>query len=579
MGKLKMTGAFLLLIAVFGCSKKDEPDKYSDVLAVVGSDTIRAADLINLLEKQNRTKVDFRNDKMRQDFLNNLVQNKLIYFYGLENKLNELNEVKLDVTTRRDEIYYEKVLKSHVYYPMISEGDIAAFYEKLKVEIRVRQILIGFLRAGKIFMNDATEVRRSKVEAKLLADSLYAVLKAAPQKFDTLVEKYSDDYASKFLKGDAGFLRWGTKPVLEKAVFALNVGDISEPIETDNGFYLIKPVEKRNVGNLRSFDEARTGVREMMIPYLVRDRKAEFDAYKTNFSDSLLKTYRFDVNAKNCDIFLEAYRMIKNPAEIVSAFSPDEMDLALITFQNGKISVAELVHVMEHNTKLVKMDRKILNEGLKNAALRRICSDIARKQNYELDKNELESLKQYESNLMVGIAVQRQYAALEIMERDIKAYYETNKNEYRETGKVNISEIVSQDLKPIMEIFEEVKSRNNFDSIYSRALRTEGFTCRVTGLIPDDNSDYLRQMARKVSTGGFSEPYMKVTKESAILKVIDRKPGAVRPYSAVREFVRQDYENFKKQIAYNEWIANLSAQYKVQIFPDRLKNVFDIKLK
>lgn len=245
MDKLKMAGVFLLLIALFGCSKKDESDKYSDVLAVVGNDTIRTAELIKLLDKQNRNKVDVQDDKVRQDLLNNLVQSRLIYFYGLENKLNELNEVKIDVTTRRDEIYYEKVLKNHVYYPLISESDLAAFYEKLKVEIRVRQILIGFLKPGKVFIKDVTEARRSKVEAKLLVDSLYAILKAAPQKFDTLVEKYSDDYASKFLKGDAGFLRWGTKPVLEKAVFALNVGDISEPIETDNGFYLIKPVEKR----------------------------------------------------------------------------------------------------------------------------------------------------------------------------------------------------------------------------------------------------------------------------------------------------------------------------------------------
>lgn len=577
--KLKLLCVLMISVAVFGCAKKVESDKNKDVLAIVGSDTIKTAELMSLLEKQNRSKVDIQSDKVRQDLLNNLVQSRLIYFYGIENKLNELNEVKMDVGTKRDEIYYEKVLKNQVYYPMISDNDLAAFYEKLRTEVRIRQILIGYKNPSKIFFKDASEVRRSKAEAKSLVDSLSAVLKGAPQKFDTLAELYSDDYASKYLKGDVGFLRWGMRPSVENIIFDLNIGEITGPVETENGFFLFQVVEKRDAGNLRPFEEARSGVREMMIPYMLRDRKAGIDAYKRNFCDSLLKRYNFELNMKNGDFFLSAYGKIKNPSDITAAFNSEETGLLLATFQDGKITVAELIHVMQNNTKLVKMDRIILNEGLRNVGLRRVLSDWARKQNYELTGNEQESLKQMESNLVVGIAVQRYYDALEIKEEDVAAYYETNKDEYRETGMVNIAEIVSKDLKPIMEIFEELRSRNNFDSVYDRALKTEGFTCRITGMVPDDNSDDLRQKSRKVRTGGFSEPYMKVTKESAIFKVIDRRQGAIRPYSAVKEIVKHDYEHFKKQIAYNEWIAKLSTQYKVQLFPDRLKAVFDVKLK
>ena len=580
MTKLKIMFIILHSVAVFGCSNKDGAvDKSPDVLAVVGPDTIRTQELINLLEKQNRSKVDVQNEKVRQDLLNNLVQGKLIYFYGLENKLNELNEVKIDVTTRRDEIFYEKVLRTNVYYPMISDKEVAAYYDKLKTEVRVQQILIGYKNPAKVFLKDVTDVRRNKNEARLLADSLHSILKSMPQMFDTLAEIYSDDYTSKYLRGDAGFMRWGARPSVENTVFNLSIGEISEPIEADNGFYLLKPTEKRNVANLRSFEEAKSGVRDMLIPYLMRERKGELDSYKRHYCDSLLKIYKFELDLKNGDLFLSAYGKIRIPSDIAATFTSEESNLSLASFQEGKITIAELIHVMKNNTKLVKMDRKILNEGLRNVALRRIFSDVARKQNYELDKNEQESLKQYESNLMIGVAVQRLYAALDIQEKDVAAYYETNKEEYREAGTVNIAEITSKDLQSITQIFEEVKARNNFDSVYDRALKTEGFTCRITGMIPDDNSDDLRQKSSKVRTGGFSEPYMKVTKESAILKVIDRKQGAIRPYSAVKEFVKQDYENFKKQIAYNEWIAKLSAQYKVQLFPDRLKGVFDIKLK
>ena len=228
MTKLKIMFIILHSVAVFGCSNKDGAvDKSPDVLAVVGPDTIRTQELMNLLEKQNRSKVDVQNEKVRQDLLNNLVQGKLIYFYGLENKLNELNEVKIDVTTRRDEIFYEKVLRTNVYYPMISDKEVAAYYDKLKTEVRVQQILIGYKNPAKVFLKDVTDVRRNKNEARLLADSLHSILKSMPQMFDTLAEIYSDDYTSKYLRGDAGFMRWGARPSVENTVFNLSIGEIS----------------------------------------------------------------------------------------------------------------------------------------------------------------------------------------------------------------------------------------------------------------------------------------------------------------------------------------------------------------
>lgn len=579
MDKLKMAGVFLLLIALFGCSKKDESDKYSDVLAVVGNDTIRTAELIKLLDKQNRNKVDVQDDKARQDLLNSLVQTKLIYFYGREKKLNELKEIKLDVSTKSDEMYYTRILREYVYYPMITEDTIKSFFEKLKTEVRVQQILIGYRDPSKVFVLNKTEVKRSKVEAKKLADSLYWVLTKTPVLFESIVERFSDDDKTKYLKGDAGFVRWGMRPGVEESIFSIKQGAISNPVAASNGYYIFRVSEKRNVSNLKPLEEAKAGIRDMLLSYLFRDQKHEVEARKKHFSDSLLRQYRFSLDPQHCGIFLRGYEKIQNPSDIESHFSDAETDMKVASYDGGEITIAELVHVMSDNTKMVKMDQKILSDGLKNVALRRICSNIAHNQNYELGQNEKETLKQYEANLMVNIAVQRMYSALDIKEEDIVAYYEANKEEYRQAGMVNIAEIASKDLQSITKIHEETKAKKNFDAVYERALKTQGFTCTITGLIPDDNSDDLRQQSRKVETGSSSEPFIKANREYALIKVIDRKHGAIKHYAEVKEHVRQDYTNFKKQIMYNEWIANLSTQYKVQIFPDRLKNVFDIKLK
>ncbi len=580
----KMNGKWIfglvISIGLLGCSKKaDEPSLRSDILAIVNQDTVRASDLMALLERQNRKKVDVQNEQVRQDLLNHLVQHKLIHYYGLDNRLNEEEEVKLEKNTRRDEMYYEKILRTQLYDPMISDAELVTFYDKLKTEVRAQQIVIGFKDPNKVFVYEKIDVKRAKGDAKRLADSLYEALKREPQKFDNFVEEFSDDKDSKYLKGDLGFIRYGRRPEIEAVVFSAAPGAISAPLETDNGYCLVRVNEKRNVSNLRPFEEAKTGLKDMMIGYLMRDRKAELETVRRRFIDSLLTARDYKTDRKNGDRFLAIYQNTKKPSDLAAAFNASESGLALASYKGGMITVSELVHVMKNNSKMIKMDYRLLEEGLRNAAARRAMADLAREKGIELSAAELEILNKIESESMISLAIRRLYEGQTFDDKDVASYFETNKEEYRRNGMVNIAEIASPDMKALGALWQEVKGKNNFDSVYARASNTGGFTCRVTGMIPDDNSDMLRQKSRNLAAGAISDVFAKVNQEAAFIKVIERKQGAIPSYHEVRERVMEDYISFRKQIAYNEWIANLSAKYKVQLFPERLKEIFDIKLR
>lgn len=70
--------------------------------------------------------------------------------------------------------------------------------------------------------------------------------KAQKEDFGTLAQKFSEDPGSKAKKGDLGFFSQGNMvKEFEETAFALNPGQISEPVKSPFGYHLIKVLEKK----------------------------------------------------------------------------------------------------------------------------------------------------------------------------------------------------------------------------------------------------------------------------------------------------------------------------------------------
>ena len=82
----------------------------------------------------------------------------------------------------------------------------------------------------------------------------------AGEAFEDLARELSDDVGSKTEGGETGFFTQGAMtPEFEKAAFALEVGELSEPVRTRFGYHLIK-VKEVKPGGLKTFEEARPEV-------------------------------------------------------------------------------------------------------------------------------------------------------------------------------------------------------------------------------------------------------------------------------------------------------------------------------
>ena len=154
---------------------------------------------------------------------------------------------------------YEEIGKN----AKLDEADVRKYFEAHKAEfeqVRARHILIRVqgspspIRPGQKDLTDA--------EALAKAQDLRKRIQAG-EDFAQLASQESDDTGSGANGGDLGFFRRGQMvPSFEQAAFALQPGELSEPVKTQFGYHVIKVEAKES----KSFEEVRPELERRMRP-------------------------------------------------------------------------------------------------------------------------------------------------------------------------------------------------------------------------------------------------------------------------------------------------------------------------
>lgn len=120
--------------------------------------------------------------------------------------------------------------------PVVSAAPAPSTPAKAPDSIAAQHVLIAYKGAK----GADKKITRSKAEAKKRAEEVLAKAKSGTD-FSSLVAEYSEDPGSKDRQGSLGkFTRDKmTKPFAD-AAFALGVDQISDVVETESGFHVIK---------------------------------------------------------------------------------------------------------------------------------------------------------------------------------------------------------------------------------------------------------------------------------------------------------------------------------------------------
>lgn len=110
---------------------------------------------------------------------------------------------------------------------------------------------------------DADDAKKAEIKAKAAA-LLTEARKGGKAEFAELAKKNSDDQLSVENGGDLGTVAKGSlETPLDEAAFALNVGDVSEPVESSRGVHLIR-LEEKVPGGSKPLAEVRDDIKKAL---------------------------------------------------------------------------------------------------------------------------------------------------------------------------------------------------------------------------------------------------------------------------------------------------------------------------
>lgn len=231
--------------------------------------------------------------KMRQDFLDRMIREKILEL-AAESKEFSVEDAEIDerikqlqklfgddekaeerflggITDMQDfrkniakQIRIDKYMDSLIEEPAVADADIAQFYQdnidRFKDEEAVEIQQVSWRLPPK---EDSEYVEKL---ARATAQSEEVMREAqSGRDFTELVRTFSED--TKITEND-GIVGWVQKKQLiqplEDAAFKLAIGEVSQPIQTELGIYVIKALDKREI-RTRSLDEVRESIRDGLI--------------------------------------------------------------------------------------------------------------------------------------------------------------------------------------------------------------------------------------------------------------------------------------------------------------------------
>lgn len=285
-------------------------------------------------------------------------------------------------------------------------------------EVKVAQILISVQKSKGQASIDAARMRADSVEAQLKNGA----------SFEDMVKKYSED---KFSVNEGGVLKqFGVGrmvPAFEHAAYALkNVGDISEPVQTDYGFHIIKLLGKYP---LKPFDS--------LEPQIKRKVESDSRAQMAHdiFFDKIKEKNGFKEYKNNLEQIVKRMSKLPDTGKAANTFKAadfSDMKENVFTLAGKNYTQTDFVNYMETIThgRLMGPKPAVVSDLFK-MYVNAVVNDFEEHKLVEENPDFRNLMEEYRDGIML----------FELQDRDVwgkaskdsvglKAFYEAHKNKY-----------------------------------------------------------------------------------------------------------------------------------------------------
>lgn len=264
---------FSLLFTSWLLSQNEVIDR---IVAVIDNEIILQSELdfqVSIFASQRG--MDPKSPELKRQILNSMIDEKLVYAqaeldsivitdaeidqrieyqiqvlkqqYGTIENIEKMYGMTIEKIKRelredvRKNLMVQRLREKNFATVEASRREVEEFFETYKDSLGM---IPEKLRIYHIFRNPKTTDRLKK-QYYDFANAVRDSIKQGAS-FEEMAKKYSEDPGSKAYGGDLGFVKRGVfYPQFESAAFALEVGELSEVIETPVGYHIIELLERR----------------------------------------------------------------------------------------------------------------------------------------------------------------------------------------------------------------------------------------------------------------------------------------------------------------------------------------------
>lgn len=237
------------------------------VLAVVGGREIRQSDFDLLLQQIGPQRaMQFQSPEGQKQLLDELIHQELFLIDGKANKIDETEAFQEELAFVKDNMIKQYAIRTLLDAVTVEDAELEAFYNQNAAMFRNEESVT----ASHILVD--TEEKAHEILGELKGDKA----------FEDAAKEYSSCPSSQN-GGDLGnFTRGKMVPEFENAAFALDIDQISDVVQTQFGFHIIKVTDKQEASQ-KSFEEAKQDIQNTVLLQKQQDKYlAKVDEIKAN---------------------------------------------------------------------------------------------------------------------------------------------------------------------------------------------------------------------------------------------------------------------------------------------------------
>ena len=241
------------------------------ILAKVGDKEISNLDIDSAIQGLDPYQAQqFQTEEGRKYVLEDLINQELLYMYAKDNKIDQDEAFRKEMAEIEKNVLKQYIINQILTSVQVTDDEKRTFFEANKAN----------------FSNPpSANAKHILVDTEEKANEILAQIKAGEVTFEDAARAHST-CPSKDQGGDLGTFGKGQMvPEFEEATFAMNVGDISEPVKTQFGYHLIK-LEAKNEESIPTFEEVADKVEKtLMFQKQGEVYQAKLNEVKAKFGD------------------------------------------------------------------------------------------------------------------------------------------------------------------------------------------------------------------------------------------------------------------------------------------------------